>query len=165
MRNQIKQTKRIARGGRNNPTGLSLPQPSPVVRNYGGAGMKAKTQEYLARRDMADPKRKGKFWFGGSTRKLTDEQAKPYLANGSIRISDKQILENILHPTPKINGIDILHRHVGRRIFFEAWKGDDAYNNKMISFERAYILTWEGRNFYDDNINILSELVEDKKDK
>lgn len=47
---------------------------------------------YVAKRDTSDPK--GRFWFSGSTRKLTDEQAKKY-------IEKKQAVERTSEPEPK----------------------------------------------------------------
>lgn len=36
-----------------------------------------------------------------------------------------KIIESILHPCPSIGDIEILHRHAGQYIEFEAWKGGD----------------------------------------
>ena len=72
-----------------------------------------------------------------------------------------QALEAILHPTPKINGVDILHRHVGHRIIFRGWKGENRLS-KGLSFDRRYILeTYEdNESFYRENRKLLSDVTE-----
>jgi hypothetical protein len=36
---------------------------------------------------------------------------------------EKKVIESILHPCPTVGDIEILHRHAGQYIEFEAWRG------------------------------------------
>jgi hypothetical protein len=40
------------------------------------------------------------------------------------RKEEKKVIESILHPCPTVNDIEILHRHIGQYIEFEAWRND-----------------------------------------
>lgn len=53
-------------------------------------------------------------------------------------------IEKLLHPCLKIGGIDIIHRHTGRYIYFSAWKGDDPVNQKEVRYYRDDILSNKG---------------------
>lgn len=116
-------------------------------------------KEYQALLDITDLK--GRFWFSGGTRKLTKEEAKPYLIKNKIALSDKELLENMLHPTTVIEGVNIEHRHVGRRIIFEGWKNNKR-SSRSISYDRQYLLCTltSNKDFYDENYSILKELCE-----
>lgn len=66
-----------------------------------------------------------------SMKSLQRKNAKKYL----------QEVESILHPNAKINGIDILHRHLtSGKIEFTAWKGDNQINNLMVILSKEDIL-------------------------
>jgi len=49
-------------------------------------------------------------------------------------------IETKLHPCPTVNGLTILHQHVGQKIVFSAWKGDNPANNRSSEFSRYYVL-------------------------
>jgi len=49
-------------------------------------------------------------------------------------------IEKHLHPWPKIKGFDILHRHQGQFIYFDAWDGNDKLNNRKMRLHRQYVL-------------------------
>jgi len=58
-------------------------------------------------------------------------------------------IEGILHPCPVIDGVEILHRHQGRKIYFSAWKNDSPMNSKAIIWERDVFLDFpEGYDWY-----------------
>jgi len=42
-------------------------------------------------------------------------------------------IEAVLHPVPVIGDIEILHRHVGQYIYFDAWK-DDSQIFPMVNY-------------------------------
>jgi len=99
----------------------------------------------------------------GYTKEMIIEEAKSTRVRhnkAKVALLRTQALEAILHPTPKINGIDILHRHVGHRIIFEGWKGKD-HLGKGISFDRRYILQAyeDNEEFYSKNVGILEEIT------
>jgi len=60
------------------------------------------------------------------------------------------VIERQLHPIPEIKGIQILHRHVGQKIEFTAWRGNDQINNKSLLYDRSTIGFYKGR-FYNDS--------------
>ncbi len=56
-------------------------------------------------------------------------------------------IETYLHPCPKVNGLDILHRHQGQYVYFDAWDGDDKKNTKFMQTHRQDVLVFK-ENFY-----------------
>ena len=68
-------------------------------------------------------------------------------------------IESYLHPCPKINGLDILHRHQGQYIYFEAWDGNDRKNRSELRYHRDMVLL-SGSDFYKheaDNLEWISQ--------
>ena len=120
---------------------------------------KEKKKEYQALLDIKDLQ--GNFWLSGRKRKLTKKEAEPYLIRVQIALSDKELLENILHPTLKINDVDILHRHTSKRIIFEGWSGDKQLP-KTVSFNSQWLLHnfTTNKDFYDNYYLMFEELTE-----
>jgi hypothetical protein len=71
-----------------------------------------------------------------------------------------QTIEKILHPTPTINGVNILHEHTGKRINFSAWKDGVPHRGicTMIGVPRRDVLN-HGTNFYPTYYDSLEKLV------
>lgn len=72
-------------------------------------------------------------------------------------LNEKKIIEDILHPTPKIKSYDILHRHVGQWIYFSAWISDNKINDKEFRVHRQDILN--DKTFYKRYIQDLGWLT------
>jgi hypothetical protein len=68
-------------------------------------------------------------------------------------------IESYLHPYPVINGLQILHRHLGSYIYFDAWNGDNKANNKEVRVHRDMVLM-SADSFYEheaENLKFLTE--------
>ena len=58
---------------------------------------------------------------------------------------EREKIEGKLHPSPVIDGIEILHRHAGKYIYFTAWKDGERINAREIRVDRESVL-------YSDNV-------------
>ena len=56
------------------------------------------------------------------------------------RYQDFKHIESILHPIPKINGVEITHYHQGQYVYFSAWSGNDRVSGKVLKWERQRFL-------------------------
>jgi len=69
-------------------------------------------------------------------------------------------IEKHLHPCQKINDLDILHRHQGQFIYFDAWDGNDKLNNREMKLNRQDVLNCP--NIYKEYSDELAWLVEEE---
>jgi hypothetical protein len=65
-------------------------------------------------------------------------------------------IEAILHPCPKINGVDILHEHKGKYIIFSAWNGNNPINGKQLRYDRLWALEEDFYVRHDESLDWLT---------
>jgi len=68
------------------------------------------------------------------------------------------LIENNLHPTPTIGGIEIMHRHCGQNVIFTAWRDDKPTNRKSLIYRRGVPMTES--NFYQINADDMNWLCQ-----
>ena len=71
-------------------------------------------------------------------------------------------IEGYLHPYPKVNGLDILHRHQGQYIYFSAWDHDTQYTQKVVKIHRLEVLFCK-QDFYKVKVNDMEWLTHEKE--
>lgn len=81
------------------------------------------------------------------------------IVNRTLVLREKKIIEGILHPTPKIKGYNITHRHVGQYIYFSAWQGDNRLNDKEFRVHRQEVLN--DKTFYHRYLQDLGWLTQE----
>jgi hypothetical protein len=85
---------------------------------------------------------------------MTNEQKK-------FNREERKQIEKILHPCPKINGIDILHEHQrNRKISFSAWLGENPFTKKKFLSDNDAVF-FAGKNFYDCISESIAWLMEE----
>jgi len=70
---------------------------------------------------------------------------------------EQQIIESKLHPHITMDGILIVHKHVGKSIIFQAWANGAPANNREFMVSREYVLN--SADFYSENKDELGWLV------
>ena len=78
-------------------------------------------------------------------------------AKHRIRREENLLIESKLHPHISIDGVLIIHRHVGKNIIFQAWANGTPLNNRECHVKRDAVLF--AVDFYSENKDELGWLV------